>query len=153
MEKFQKSVKEFMIKGRQSAPDRPTEPSTDERILRAKMTIEEAVETSDAFGVEIIHWVDTEYGRTGRIVKMENLTFVDTGKFDIVEVADGVSDQIVIAVGNANCIGVDIEPVMDEVLANNMLKVINPKFREDGKLIKPEGHPRPDIKRIIDKQR
>lgn len=73
---------------------------------------------------------------------------------DLVEVVDGLLDTIVIAWGTLLAyIGEDkAKAAAAEVVRTNLAKVIGPGlpiFREDGKVIKPEGWTPPDIAKAI----
>ena len=71
---------------------------------------------------------------------------------DLVKVADGCADSIVVILGTAISYGIDLRPIWDEVHKSNMAKKGGSK-REDGKQLKPEGWIPPDIKGLIDKQK
>ena len=79
----------------------------------------------------------------------ETLLAIDND--DIVELADGIADSIVVLLGTAVTYGIDIRPIWDEVHKTNMAKKDGP-MRSDGKRLKPEGWKPPDIKSIINKQ-
>lgn len=73
---------------------------------------------------------------------------------DLAEIIDGLIDIIWIAMGSLLAyIGPDAtNACLREVSRANMSKVIGdglPKFREDGKVLKPEGFEPPNIKRIL----
>jgi len=70
---------------------------------------------------------------------------------DLVELADGIADSIVVLLGTAVTYGIDIRPIWDIVHASNMAKK-GGKLRDDGKMMKPEGWQPPDIKSEIDRQ-
>ena len=70
---------------------------------------------------------------------------------DLVEIADGIADSIVVLLGTAVSYGIDIRPVWEEVHKTNMTKKGGP-VREDGKRLKPPNWQPPDIKSIIDEQ-
>lgn len=71
---------------------------------------------------------------------------------DLVGVADGVVDCIVVLLGTANAYGIDIQPLWDEIHRTNMAKE-NGGIREDGKVLKPVGWIPPDIKGLLEKQK
>jgi len=102
----------------------PELPSTEQRELRGKLLTEEFREYIDA--------------------EADN---------DLVEIADALADIIYIACGTANVYGIPLKKVFDEVHRSNMRKLQDgkPLYREDGKVMKPEGWKPPNIKRIIDK--
>ena len=69
-----------------------------------------------------------------------------------VEVADGLADVIVIAVGSLFYYFGEwaARAILDEVARSNLDKVVDgPIFREDGKLLKPEGWVGPQIREIL----
>lgn len=63
-------------------------------------------------------------------------------------VADGIADLIYVAAGTASALGIDLEPVWEEVQRSNMEKVGAGK-REDGKQLKPADWKPPQIEQII----
>lgn len=103
-------------------PKQPYVPDKQLKLLRGELIIEEISETLDA---------------------------IDKG--DIVKIADGIADSIVVLLGTAVTYGIDIRPIWDEVHRTNMLKK-GGKRRADGKLLKPRGWKSPEIERIIKEQ-
>lgn len=79
----------------------------------------------------------------------ETLKAIDSD--DIVELADGIADSIVVLLGTAVTYGIDIRYIWDEVHRTNMAKK-GGEVRADGKKLKPEGWLPPDIKSILIKQ-
>lgn len=71
---------------------------------------------------------------------------------DLVELADGLADLIVVAIGTALEHGIDLRPVWDEVHRSNMAKKGGP-IREDGKQLKPKGWVPPQIEKVLQQQR
>ena len=76
----------------------------------------------------------------------ETLTAID--EEDLIELADGIADSIVVLLGTAVTYGIDLRPIWDEVHKTNMLKK-DGELRKDGKLLKPEGWKPPEIERLI----
>jgi predicted HAD superfamily Cof-like phosphohydrolase len=72
---------------------------------------------------------------------------------DIVEVADALADLIYIACGTAVSYGIPLDKVFEEVHRSNMAKLVDgkPLYREDGKVMKPEGWTAPDIEGVLKK--
>jgi predicted HAD superfamily Cof-like phosphohydrolase len=85
------------------------------------------------------------------ILEEVNETLKAMDENDLVEIADGIADSIVVLLGTAVTYGIDLRPVWDEVHRTNMAKKDGP-IRADGKKLKPEGWKPPDIKKILDKQ-
>jgi predicted HAD superfamily Cof-like phosphohydrolase len=77
-----------------------------------------------------------------------------------VTIADGIIDSIYVLMQLANCVGLDLEPLWDEVHASNMSKFV-PVFgggmaalrRADGKILKPATFTPPDLKTLVEAQR
>lgn len=70
---------------------------------------------------------------------------------NMVEIADAITDSIVVLIGTALTFGIDLRPVWNEVLRSNMSKA-GGRYRNDGKLLKPEGYSPPDIETILREQ-
>jgi predicted HAD superfamily Cof-like phosphohydrolase len=68
------------------------------------------------------------------------------------DVADGVVDLMYVLVGTTLAMGIDLDPVWDEVQRANMQKMSGP-IREDGKRLKPDDWVPPDVIGIIREQR
>lgn len=68
------------------------------------------------------------------------------------EVADGLTDLIVVTIRAALIWGIDLRPVWNEVHRSNMLKE-GGETRADSKVMKPEGWLPPDVEGILAKQR
>lgn len=77
----------------------------------------------------------------------ELIDAIDAG--DVVGVADGCADLVVVTLGTAIEYGFDFDAVWNEVHRTNMAKIGGP-IREDGKQLKPDGWTPPDIKAIVD---
>lgn len=104
-------------------PTTPYLPDLKHRQLRQALIKEEMEETLDAIG----------FGN------------------DLVEIADGICDSIVVLLGTAVTCGIDIRPIWDEVHRTNMLKKEG-RMREDGKRLKPPGWKPPEVERLIREQ-
>lgn len=132
------NVADFMIGARQEVPPGPTVPSTEVRILRAKLIYEEAMETIEALGVDHI---------LGQ--------FIDAGEehYDPVKVLDGVGDTSVVSVGTLIACGLyGVYPeALERIDINNLSKVgQGAVWREDGKLLKPPGYVPVDLTDLIE---
>lgn len=149
-------VRLFMQKARQATPDRPCVPDEATRLLRAKLIMEEALETIDALGVTVD--VDGQfaldvYCGTDPAVTMGNIRFRAEGKPDLVGIVDGCEDIRVVTTGTLVACGVRDGTTSEAVDENNLAK-FGPghSWREDGKLIKPPGHLPPDIEKLLREQ-
>lgn len=71
---------------------------------------------------------------------------------DIVEIADGAADAIVVIIGTCLEYGIPIERVFAEVMRANMSKLGvdgKPIYREDGKVLKGPNYTPPDISGVL----
>ena len=85
--------------------------------------------------------IKEEVGETLEAIEDENL----------VELADGICDSIVVLLGTAVTYGIDIRPIWDEVHRTNMAKG-DGVLREDGKRLKPEGWKPPRVAKLLKEQ-
>lgn len=141
-----------MQKVGQATPSSPVVPDEKTRLLRAKLILEEAIETIRAMGVGV-RLRDT--GGQGGVVTVdpEELSFYIDGEVDLEEVVDGCADISVVTIGTLIAFGVDDEPVLEEVDQANLRKFGPGSYeREDGKWIKPPGWTPPDILGVLERQ-
>lgn len=121
----QKAVEAFMRAGGQTTSIIPEVPDPPIAERRIEMLREEVDELEDA-----------------------------VADIDIVEYADAIADIIYVALGAAVEAGIDIEPVIEEVIDSNNSKIdwqsAQPWARHDnGKIAKDEHYRAPDIRSII----
>lgn len=148
-----KQVRKFMEEANQEVHDVPTVPSERTRVLRAKLIMEEALETIRGLGIGVI--ADGR-GRNDPMFDIHsgNLQFKDIGDPDLVEVADGCADIKVVTTGTLISCGIDDEPLQDIIDESNLAKFgEGHRIREDGKLVKPSDWKAPDIQFILDMQK
>lgn len=144
-------IEGFMRKAKQGLPEFPTEPDSSTRILRAKLILEESLETIwKGLGVKVYRQLDEHESIE---IKEEGLQFAvssDLG-FDLIETIDGCMDISVVTTGTLSACGVPDQPFLELVDKNNLAK-FGPghSYREDGKLIKPPGHKPPDIQGLLE---
>ena len=122
MTNFEK-VKEFMNTFGQEVKNNPEFPNEKIIDLRKKLIEEELQELKDA-----IH---------------EN---------DIVEVADALTDILVVTYGAGVAFGIDLDKCFEEVHRSNMSKLSSegkPIYNEYGKVMKGPNYSPPDLKKII----
>lgn len=147
----QKRIESFMRKLERELPDKPTQPSKEMRILRARLIMEEALETIAALGVFVANDSDSGYS----FIENENLDYhiTDISHFDMVEVADGCADLSVVSIGTLSALGISDSPILEMVDQNNLEK-FSPGYYidEGGKLIKPPNHSPPKIKEELERQ-
>ena len=149
MIKYQEQVKEFMSLIGQDCPDKPVIPSDKDLILRARVILEETLEYINASGVSFSLLIDDI---SVDIKDISSLDFQKTHETDIVEVADAIGDIGYINYGSANCFGLDMEEIEDEIHANNMTKIKTGYKDENGKFRKGTDYVPIDLRPIIFKQ-
>jgi predicted HAD superfamily Cof-like phosphohydrolase len=110
------------------------EPQIRDRLLRARLVHEEAMELVEALGCRVVD---------GQVVDAPDL------KPDLVETIDAMADTIYVVMGTAVSAGVDLEPFFDEVQCTNMLKAGGP-VDAGGKRLKPPGWQPPQIAKILE---
>ena len=137
-------IKAFMQKVGQDTPEIATIPDEKTRILRAKLILEEALETVEALGVKV------EIG--GHELEESELVYSPGAEVNLQEVADGCADISVVTMGTLIAFGIDDKPLLEEVDESNLRKFSEGSYRrEDGKWMKPPGWTPPDIMAAIDR--
>jgi predicted HAD superfamily Cof-like phosphohydrolase len=113
------------------------------RKLRAKLILEEAIETVHALGFD----VEVHAAPNGELVDFE---LRDNRQTNWVEAVDGLCDLIYVTMGLGVEAGFSLAPFFAEVHHSNMTKVGGP-VREDGKGLKPESWQPPRIGYLWDR--
>jgi len=98
---------------------RPVEPPTEVMMLRYQLIQEEGSETLKALREK-----------------------------DLVDLADGICDTIVVLIGTALAYGIDLQPIWDEIHRTNMLKTTG-SIRADGKRLKPVDWKPPKVRELL----
>lgn len=126
-------VRTFCKLAGQSTPNAITEPTREEKELRVRLILEEALELAAAFGVS----VSTMVPQGELINSTEDLHIQTTGPFDLVAVADGAADLWYVGPAGVSVLcGFAIDPIVAEVTRSNMSKFIDGYRRGDGKWVK-----------------
>lgn len=116
-------------------------PELRDRDLRAKLIMEEAVETVAAMGFDV----------TADIKGLAYFTKrYPAPHFE--DAIDGLADLQYVVLGSAVAWGIDLGPFFEEVHRANMDKLRGPK-RADGKQLKPDDWRPPDIAGTLEKER
>ena len=152
MNKHIENVKEFHRHAKQGIADRPNIPSEKVRLLRAKLILEEAIETIHAMGVDF--GVGIGDGQFTHPYEFNFFEFAisEDKECDLVEVADGCADLTVVTTGTQIEFGIPIEEVQEAVDQSNLAKFTGDyKIRDDGKVIKPSNWKSPDLETILKK--
>jgi predicted HAD superfamily Cof-like phosphohydrolase len=127
-------------------PTSPAEPQLRNPELRARLIIEEAIETACAL-------VGTARAQTVVQVQLheiiQKLTREKRTEPNLIDAIDGICDNLVVNYGTAEDIGVDIEPFYIEVMDANNRKADGPTDAS-GKRLKPPGWVPPDIKGVLE---
>jgi predicted HAD superfamily Cof-like phosphohydrolase len=151
----QQRIEKFMHLAGQDMPVAPTTPSEEVRILRAKLILEEALETIyKGLGVYVLINNKPKYdvidiSNTSHPRALE-MVFQAHGQFNMEETIDGCCDLSVVTIGTLSTLGVPDKPFLEEVDNNNLAKFGPGGYRNDyGKWVKPPGHKPPDINRIL----
>lgn len=135
---------------RQKIPGSPTIPPLEVRMLRAKLIMEEALETVEALGIEVHilpDSVDTGVIRKGGVI------FSQGQEPNLQEIIDGNCDEIYVCVGTLLACGVHDTPHLEEVCKANDKKFPGGKpagFNQSGKYTKPVGWTPPNHKLMLD---
>lgn len=143
MSKHLDGIVSFMQKAGQATPEKLTVPSEQDRILRAKLIIEEAFELiNKGLGIEVSNF--------GHFLKPDDFSYILTGQADPVESMDGAADLYWVGVGGVSIIfGAHLDSVLDEVDRSNQSKFIDGHRREDGKWQKGPSYSPADIKSVL----
>lgn len=126
----------------QSLPVYPTMCSLDERKLRARLMLEETLETiREGLGldVQIKDMSKTTIDTTKDVIFNDS----EINKPCLTRVADGCADVEVVTLGTAAACGIAAQPIFTKIAANNLLKFAPGHTFDKGKLIKPPDHPNP----------
>jgi len=144
-----------MNKAGQAVPELPCIPGPEVRMLRAKLILEEALETVLALGVDVsvrYHGV----GAGGMIPVEDKMLIFEhnpTRKISLVEICDGCADVSVVTIGTLSACGVSDVTLLEEVDRSNLDKFRGDAHRnEAGKWVKPSDWIAPDIKNVLQEQ-
>lgn len=144
----QQNVDKFMRLAKQVVPISPTIPPPEIRMLRARLIMEEAIETVAGLGV------DMTFKSSPEPACFADIEFEDNGNPDLIEIVDGCADISVVTTGTLSACGVADCSVLETVDENNLMK-FGPGGYEDPvtkKWIKPPNHKKPNIGWLLDQQ-
>lgn len=148
----QQRVEEFMRGAGQEVKSFPDLPGPDVRLLRAKLILEEALETIEALGFKISVSCLEKFARSG--LKITNTELVEVYEPDLVGIADGCGDLSVVTIGTMSACGIADISVLGEIDKANMRKVGPGSLRRpDGKVLKPKDFVPADVGRILELQK
>ncbi len=112
-------VKQWMIIANQVVNETPTMPDLKTLKLRARLILEEAMETiSKGFGLDVM--ADGQYP----FDHLSTFEFIHAREPSMIEIADGLSDLEVVSKGAAVSCGIPSQACFDEVMDSNDSKFI-----------------------------
>ena len=148
--KWYKDIREFMESAGQTVNNEPTPLCEEDAILRARLIMEEALETCAALGVAIgVNIAESEEDASYEELSFDRLAFVKYDETDLLGVVDGCCDILVVTLGTMVSIGVPDHPFMKEVNQNNLSKVKPVAKIENGKIQKPPGYQPPNLANVM----
>lgn len=153
----QQRIDSFMQSAGQALPAAPLIPPDDVRLLRAKLILEEALETICALGVEVALAGEPMNGE-GQVTlnpgcKEQKMGFVIAGPCNLVEVADGCADLSVVTIGTLSAFGISDTTLLAEVDRSNLDKFGEGAYRrDDGKWMKGPKWLPPNIEGVLHAQ-
>lgn len=142
MSELQEKVAAFHVALGQIDPETPRDLTPAERMLRARLIMEEAVETSCA----LVGAVETDSLYDEFRDEVVSKRGADSGELD--DIADGCVDLQVVASGTLLVAGIYDDPLIDEVMRANMAKVGGGRD-ENQKFRKPPGWTPPDVRGVL----
>jgi predicted HAD superfamily Cof-like phosphohydrolase len=145
-----KRVRKFMEEAGQAMPEQPTVPGGKTRRLRAKLILEEALETIEALGIDLRLEASEDTGK----LSAERFRFSESEEGpDLKEIADGCGDLSVVATGTLVACGIEDAPLLEEIDRANLRKFSSGhSLSEDGKVLKSGTFEEPDVQRVIENQ-
>lgn len=156
----QLNIDRFMRAAQQDLPNTPTVPSLDIRVLRARLILEEALETIQK-GLQI----KVLTGTFRQELDIKDMSYWPAkhwpggglpevlSKPNLVEIADGCADLSVVTIGTLSACGISDEDILNEVDYNNLAKFGPDGYKDEhGKWIKPKDHQPPRIRELLIKQ-
>jgi len=148
----QTMIENFMTHAEQDVPRIPTIPPLEVRLLRAKLILEEAVETIKGLGFKVTPACLNRVAHNG--VRLDNCEFTAIYTPDLVEIVDGCGDLSVVTIGTLSACGVSDVSVLRIIDIANLRKFAPGSYRRaDGKWVKPPGFTPPDIHNLLEHQK
>jgi predicted HAD superfamily Cof-like phosphohydrolase len=140
----QRRVDKFMRLAHQSVPLKPQILTPEQRVLRARLIMEEALETVEALGVKIEFSASIQHSDVTLELGFDDLKFRAEGVMDLVGTVDGCFDLRVVTTGTLSAVGVPDSG--QRIVDDNNLDKFGPGHSIDsfGKLVKPPGHRPPN---------
>lgn len=127
-------------------------------LIQHKTNFEKILEWHHAFGVNVREQPTIALPQERRelrikLIEEETEELLDAiAANDLIEIADGIADVLVVTYGTAAEYGINADNVYDEVHRSNMSKMGadgKPVMREDGKILKGPDFFLPNIKEVL----
>jgi len=153
--RHESNVRSMMQGYGQATPDAPCIPDAKTLILRARLKLEETLEFFDAAGLRLDFVID---GLTSERVKCDGLEQfrieADPEHHpDLALMVDACADDSVVNTGTFVALGVKMQPALDAVDENNLLKIATGKKNPvTGKFEKAKDHPLTDFAKVLAEQ-
>lgn len=131
----------------QNTPDKPTLPPTPERIRCFRLLLEEVLEYGAAAGLEAV-----THSGDGQTLMIDDLAIVPIADEDpsLPDMVDACADISVVNTCAFAAMGVRMQPVLEMVDANNLLKIETGSLDPvSGKFKKHPDHPKPDFVKAV----
>jgi predicted HAD superfamily Cof-like phosphohydrolase len=149
MTPHERRVTEFMIGARQEVRPSAGIPDDATLLLRSRLKLEEDFEFCRGAGVKVgVRQADGSVDYVDAVTFFRSLAFVrdPDQKPDMEEMIDALADSSVVNTGSFAALGVRMDPILEAVDANNLMKIANGKLDDHGKLIKAPNHPKVNLK-------
>ena len=140
-------VRKFHLAFQHPVRDHLTVGTLEERKLRVKLILEEALELAHACGLFVV--VTDFHNNEVQDVRVHEATHLQP---DIVEMADALGDLDYVVQGSNLVFGIPSEYVFAEIQASNMSKLGEdgqPVKRDDGKVLKGPNYFKPNINKVL----
>jgi predicted HAD superfamily Cof-like phosphohydrolase len=121
-----------------------------------KQQIEQLKQWNNATGIKnpskVTSLLEERMNLRFALMEEENLEYMRARSYT--DIADALGDMLYVLVGTIVEHGLadKIEAIFDEIHRSNMTKVVDGKVirRDDGKILKPEGYEKPNLKPILE---
>ena len=135
----------------QGTPREPCIPKRKVALLRGRLIFEEVLEALTEMGLQVVDAQGRIPTEPLRVAYIEPLSYPED--LYLPSIAKELADIAVVVTGTATAFGICMGPVQIAVDDNNLRK-LGPghEIRDDGKLIKPPGHPNPDMEKELGDQ-
>ena len=131
-------------------PEKPTTPvSQENRLQRARLVLEEALELVEALGLHVTCKTCSQYFLDPDCVDFD--FWMAEEDLDLAEIAKECADVIVVTTGTLSRCGIPDKPILNAVDQNNLEKARGGWVDENGKFRKPPGFTKVDLEPLLRK--